>query len=82
MTAAQEFTMASFNTAREFHTEILNNEDLETIRTTVPHLDLMAIRSLRRAGFDIVRRPAEAGEPVAAEGIPLPMTRRAPEPAL
>ena len=31
------------------------NEDLTAIRDAVPHLDLVAIRSLRRAGYDIVR---------------------------
>ena len=31
------------------------NEDLSAIRDAVPHLDLVAIRSLRRAGYDIVR---------------------------
>lgn len=29
--------------------------DLETIRDVVPHLDLSAIRALRRAGYVVVR---------------------------
>ncbi len=37
-------------------------EDLSDIRDAVPHLDLIAIRALRRAGFDIVR--SEASTPV------------------
>ena len=31
------------------------NEDLSAIRDAVPQLDLVAIRALRRAGYDIVR---------------------------
>lgn len=37
----------------------LNMSDLSEIRDAVPHLDLVAIRSLRRAGFDIVRQEPE-----------------------
>jgi len=74
--------MTSFQPASDFQTAPLTNDDLETLRTTVPHLDLMAIRSLRRAGFDLVRRPADPGEPVASGAIPLPMKRRTPEAAL
>lgn len=33
----------------------LTNNDLETIRDVVPHLDLAAIRALRRAGYAVVR---------------------------
>lgn len=56
----------------------LNMVDLSEIRDAVPHLDLVAIRSLRRAGFDIVRQ-----EPKPAEiqnlwhRIPHPMTTSA-----
>ncbi len=39
---------------------LLDNEDLSAIRDAVPALDLLAIRSLRRAGFQIVRRDPEA----------------------
>lgn len=51
-------------------------KDLADIRDAVPHLDLIAIRALRRAGFDIVR--SQANEPVLAHrglwnNIPLPM---------
>ncbi len=37
-------------------TSNLNNDDLSDIRDAVPALDLLAIRSLRRAGFQIVRQ--------------------------
>ncbi len=51
-------------------------EDLSDIRDAVPHLDLVAIRALRRAGFDIVR--SEASAPVLPNrtfwnNIPHPM---------
>lgn len=42
----------------------LTKEDLSDIRDAVPHLDLVAIRALRRAGFALVR-----SEPVAAPAI-------------
>ena len=56
----------------------LTNEDLAAIRDAAPHLDLVTIRSLRRAGYDIVRTdPAQ----VAATSrlwnlIPRPMVTR------
>lgn len=54
----------------------LNMEDLSEIRDAVPHLDLLAIRSLRRAGFDIVRQ-----EPVETQNlwhqVPRPMATSA-----
>ncbi len=37
-------------------TTMLDNKDLSDIRDAVPSLDLLAIRSLRRAGFQIVRQ--------------------------
>jgi hypothetical protein len=51
-------------------------EDLTSIRDAVPHLDLSAIRSLRRAGFDIVRREPDAAptpNPTLWNHIPRPM---------
>lgn len=59
-------------------THDFSNDDLREIRDAVPHLDLVGIRALRRAGFDIVRR-----EPAPAEIhnfwnlIPRPMTTSA-----
>ena len=41
-------------------TDDLDNNDLSAIRDAVPALDLLAIRSLRRAGFQIVRQNNEA----------------------
>lgn len=56
----------------------LNMEDLSEIRDAVPHLDLLAIRSLRRAGFDIVRQEPE---PVETQNlwhhVPRPMATSA-----
>ena len=54
------------------------NEDLSAIRDAVPHLDLVAIRSLRRAGYDIVRSE-QVPEPqrVLWNLIPHPMETRA-----
>ena len=40
-------------------TNDLDNNDLSQIRDAVPALDLLAIRSLRRAGFEIVRQNNE-----------------------
>ena len=37
----------------------LTMEDLTQIRDAVPQLDLIAIRALRRAGFDLVHREPE-----------------------
>jgi len=37
-------------------TNSLSHDDLSDIRDAVPTLDLFAIRSLRRAGFQIVRQ--------------------------
>lgn len=60
----------------------LTKEDLSDIRDAVPHLDLVAIRALRRAGFALVR-----AEPVTApeihnlwNHIPRPMTTSALRP--
>ncbi len=44
----------------------LSGDDLVTIRDAVPALDLLAIRSLRRAGFTIVRE-AEAARKADVE---------------
>ena len=43
----------------------LSNNDLTEIRDAVPSLDLRAIRSLKRAGFNIVRRDIPDGEAAA-----------------
>ena len=51
------------------------NEDLTAIRDAVPHLDLAAIRSLRRAGYEIVRR-APTSEHELWSLIPHPMPTR------
>lgn len=54
----------------------LTMEDLASIRDAVPHLDLSAIRSLRRAGFAIVKREPEAApvpNPTSWNQIPRPM---------
>ncbi|MGI4747879.1 MAG: hypothetical protein ACRYGI_16160 [Janthinobacterium lividum] len=60
----------------------LNMEDLSEIRDAVPHLDLGAIRSLRRAGFDIVRQePEPARIQNLWHHIPRPMTTSALLPA-
>ncbi len=54
------------------------NEDLSAIRDAVPHLDLVAIRSLRRAGYDIVRsEPAVESRRTLWNLIPCPMTTQA-----
>ena len=34
---------------------MLTSEELAEIRTAVPHLDAMALRALRRFGYDVVR---------------------------
>lgn len=34
---------------------MLNSEELAEIRSAVPHLDAMALRALRRFGYDVVR---------------------------
>ncbi len=53
------------------------NEDLSAIRDAVPHLDLVAIRSLRRAGYDIVRTEPAADAPRKLWNlIPCPMATR------
>ncbi len=53
------------------------NEDLSAIRDAVPHLDLVAIRSLRRAGYDIVRAEhVPQGTAKLWNLIPRPMTTR------
>lgn len=53
----------------------LSMQDLSDIRDAVPHLDLLSIRALRRAGFDLVRSEPE---PSKSSGlwsmIPRPMT--------
>ena len=55
----------------------LTTEDLTAIRDAAPHLDLVAIRSLRRAGYDIVRaEPAPAATPRLWNLIPRPMVTR------
>lgn len=54
--------------------------DLSAIRDAVPHLDLVAMRALRRAGFDIVRcEPEDGVAPIHNfwNHIPLPMTASA-----
>ena len=48
-------------------TTMLDNKDLSDIRDAVPSLDLLAIRSLRRAGFQIVRQEPENGDVVPAD---------------
>ncbi len=51
-----------------------NQRDLSAIRDAVPHLDLVSIRALRRAGFDIVRSEPEATTSRALwNSIPRPM---------
>lgn len=59
----------------------LNMVDLSEIRDAVPQLDLVAIRSLRRAGFAIVR---QAPEPAPIQNlwhhIPRPMATAALQP--
>ena len=54
----------------------LSMQDLSDIRDAVPQLDLQSIRSLRRAGFDLVRSEPEA--PAMSHRlwsmIPRPMT--------
>ena len=61
----------------------LKMEDLSEIRDAVPHLDLLAIRSLRRAGFDIVRQEPEPA-PIQnfSHRIPRPMATSALLPAI
>ncbi len=49
---------------------MLDNEDLSAIRDAVPCLDLLAIRSLRRAGFQIVRQEPEHRDSGRAEREP------------
>ena len=49
-------------------TSNLNNTDLSDIRDAVPALDLLAIRSLRRAGFRIVRQDTEETAPGQTAG--------------
>lgn len=52
----------------------LTTLDLADIRDAVPHLDLVAIRALRRAGFDLVRcEPAPAQIHNLWNHIPRPM---------
>jgi len=54
----------------------LTMEDLTQIRDAVPHLDLIAIRALRRAGFDLVHRepdPQPASNRNLWHAIPRPM---------
>lgn len=60
------------------------NQDLSDIRDAVPHLDLVAIRALRRAGFGIVRcesAPAPAQIHNFWNQIPRPMKTTALEAA-
>ncbi len=53
----------------------LTMQDLSDIRDAVPHLDLLSIRALRRAGFDLVRSEPEASESRGLWSmIPRPMT--------
>ena len=50
------------------------NDDLTAIRDAVPHLDLVSIRALRRAGYDIIRRePAPGTARTLWNLIPRPM---------
>jgi hypothetical protein len=51
-----------------------NQDDLSDIRDAVPQLDLVSIRALRRAGFDIVRsEPATVQSRALWNSIPRPM---------
>ena len=53
----------------------LTMQDLSDIRDAVPHLDLVSIRALRRAGFDLVRSEPRQVEPHGLWSvIPRPMT--------
>ena len=53
----------------------LTMQDLSDIRDAVPHLDLVSIRALRRAGFDLVRSQPESSEPRELWSlVPRPMT--------
>ena len=53
----------------------LTMQDLSDIRDAVPHLDLLSIRALRRAGFDLVRSEPEPSESRGLWSmIPRPMT--------
>ena len=63
----------------------LTREDLSTIRDAAPHLDLVAIRALRRAGYELVRRDAEPVAPPTHSFwnlIPRPMTTSALAPEM
>ena len=51
-------------------TSNLNNNDLSDIRDAVPALDLLAIRSLRRAGFRIVRQDSDDRDGAAMRTAP------------
>ena len=49
-------------------------DDLKDIRDAVPQLDLVSIRALRRAGFDIVRHdPPPVPSRALWNSIPRPM---------
>ena len=53
----------------------LTMQDLSDIRDAVPHLDLVSIRALRRAGFDLVRSEPKPSESHGLWSmIPRPMT--------
>ena len=53
----------------------LTMQDLSDIRDAVPHLDLVSIRALRRAGFDLVRSEPKPPESHGMWSmIPHPMT--------
>ena len=56
-------------------TNMLDNKDLSDIRDAVPSLDLLAIRSLRRAGFQIIRQEPESRETVPVDH-PMPRSSR------
>ncbi|MBB3172256.1 hypothetical protein FHR90_000062 [Endobacter medicaginis] len=48
---------------------MLTSEELAEIRTAVPHLDAMALRALRRFGYDVVRlEPEVASVAVTSTG--------------
>ncbi len=57
----------------------LSGDELSQIRDAVPSLDLLAIRSLRRAGFQIVRDIQ--AEPSGERGAEIAWNRDAASPA-
>lgn len=53
----------------------LSGAELSEIRDAVPALDLFAIRSLQRAGFQIIRADMAMAEDASAETAPHAETR-------